>query len=356
MAEVSLLVNNRRYRGWESIRIDRSIENIAGSFTLSVNDRWASQDEPWPIAEEDECRVEIDGEIVIDGWIDRRTPQLDGATRRLTFTGRDRAGALVDNSTILDQWSFRNASVLDIAQKVADPFGITISVAPGVTIEKIKKLVVNPGDRAFNVIARAAEPSGVLAVSDGVGGVVLTRSGTARATALVEGVNIHAITGDFNAAQRYYRYVVASQAPGTNNANGEALRVLAEAFDEEVRRTDRVLWIRPDQGMDKASAKRRADWEARIRAAKADSVTATVLEWRQPSGELWTPNYLIAVKSPGVGVNGDMLIANVGHSISQSGVTTDLRLVRPDAFTPSPQAVVRRSSGGAWKELAGGAL
>ena len=66
-SDVRLIVNGVRYGGWKDIRVTRSIESIAGSFALEVTDRWAEQTESWPIAEESECRVEIDGEAVING-------------------------------------------------------------------------------------------------------------------------------------------------------------------------------------------------------------------------------------------------------------------------------------------------
>ena len=57
-----------------------------------------------------------------------------------------------------------------------------------------------------------------------------------------------------------------------------------------------------------------------------------------------------------IDVDGDMLISQVEHTIGDGGQVTQLRLVRPDAFTPEPVAAKVKSSGGAWKELDRGAL
>ena len=72
MSDLRLVVNGKKYGGWKSVRVTRSIESIAGSFELDVSDRWAGQGEIWPIYEEDACRVEIDGTTVIDGYVDHR--------------------------------------------------------------------------------------------------------------------------------------------------------------------------------------------------------------------------------------------------------------------------------------------
>src|SRR5688572_22527297 len=105
--DVKLLVNGRRYSGFKSIRVTRTIESIAGSFALEVSDRWSAE-EAWPIVEEDACRVEVEGETVIDGYVERIDVAATKDSRTLAYSGRDRAGALVDSSALLQSWTLRN--------------------------------------------------------------------------------------------------------------------------------------------------------------------------------------------------------------------------------------------------------
>jgi prophage tail gpP-like protein len=342
---VVLIVNATRYRGWKSIRVTRSIESLAGSFALEANDRWkvdklTGEDAVWPILEEDECRVEIDGIAVIDGWIDKRSISATKDSRTLSYTGRDRAGALVDCSAILDGWTSKKVDVAAFAAKIAAPFGVRVSVQPGLHLAPVSKVVISPGDTALEAI-RTAAGDDVLFVSDGAGGIVITRSGTSRASSLVEGENILSASVDYDASDRYGTYVVTSQAAGADNVYGDDVLTLTGAGDGGVRRFHRVLIIQPDKGYGTADAQRRASWEAGIRAARAEAVTITVQGWQQPSGALWPINALTYVKAPRlVDVDGDMLISEVEYSISEGGRITQLRLVRPGAFTPEPKAVV----------------
>lgn len=343
-SEVALVVGGFRYAGWKSVRVTRSIESLAGSFALDVSDRWDGEEAPWAIAEEDPCRVEIDGTVVIDGYVDKRILSASAAARRLSYTGRDRAAALVDNSLVLSQWTFRNLTLLEFATIIAKPWGVKVSVQAGLELKARGKIVVQPGDKAYEALAREAAEDGVLLVSDGAGGIVITRSGTARAAALVEGENIFSASVEHDATDRYHRYVIATQAAGTDDAAGDATRVLAEATDTGVRRTDRLILIRPDKGYSVADARRRADWEARIRAARAETVTVVVHGWKQPGGVIWPLNALTRVHAPRlIGADGDMLISQVEHSIGDSGQVTQLRLVRPDAFTPEPKIATVKS-------------
>lgn len=356
-SSLEIVVNGRRYGGWKSIHVTRSIESLSGSFVLEVSDRWGAASEPWPIVEEDACRVEIDGVTVIDGYIDERSLSADANSRALSYSGRDRSAVLVDCSAVLPKWTYYGVKLAEFAAAVAKPFGIAVTLQPGLALPAIGKVAISPGDSAYEAIRRAAGEEGVLIVSDGAGGVLITRAGHGRAAALVEGQNILAASVAYNGAERFRRYVVSTQAFGTDEAAGDATRIQADATDEGVRRPERVLLLRPERGYSRADARKRADWEARIRAARAETVTITVLGWKQPSGDLWPLNAIAPVQAPRlIGVDGDMLISQVEHATSDAGQITILRLVRPDAFTPEPQAAVVRSSGGGWKELAKGGL
>lgn len=353
-SDLRLIANGRRYGGWKSIRVTRSIESLAGSFELEASDRWAGQGEPWPIAEEDECRVEIDDQVVITGYIDSRRPALTDTARTLSYSGRDRAAALVDCSAMLGQWTFYGVDLAALARIVAKPFGCPVSVQPGLRLGTSEKIVASPGDTAFAVLERVAKMVGVLLVSDGRGGILITRTGTARATPLIQGQNVKAASLEYDGTERFHLYVVMSQVAAgfDGGSDGGESFVMAEARDEGVRRKERVLIIRPEQVISQADAQRIADWNARVRAARAETGSVTVAGWRQPSGELWAPNTLTRVHVPSIGAVGDMLISKVDYAIGEGGQLTQLRIVRPDAFTPEP--FVRAA--GAWKELAGGAL
>jgi prophage tail gpP-like protein len=363
MDDVTLVVNGRRYNGWKSIRVTQSIESLAGSFALGVSDRWDGQTSPWPIANEDACRVEIDGETVIDGYIDSTDISASATERSLSYSGKDRAAALVENSFAVPdasgkefRWAFRNMDLAQYLIEIGKPHQIRVSVQPGLTLTKTPLHVAHPGEKYLEAIKRAASPLGVLVVSDGAGGIVITRAGTARTDALIEGQNIKAASFRSDASNRFRRYLIATQAAGTDEAFAEATRIQAEATDVDVKRAARLDFLRPEQGYATvAAARRRADWEARTRAALADAVVVTVQGWRQSNGTLWPVNQLAQVVAPKmIGVDGEMLISQVERTMDGSGRVTQLHLVRPDAFLPQPQAAV--SGEGAWKELAKGAF
>lgn len=365
MLDLALVVGGRRYGGWKSIRVTNSIESLAGSFALEVSDRWGGRTDPWPIEEEDPCRVEVGKQVVIDGFVDARDLSATKDARTLSYTGKDKAGALVECSLLVqgasvngNKWTYRNVDLAQFATEIAAPHGISVSVQSGLVLKRDPLIVAHPGETGFEAIKRAAASAGVLVVSDGAGGILITRRGTARAANLVEGLNILTASVKYDGSDRFRRYLISTQVPGTDEASGEATRVQAEATDEGVRRTSRVLVIRPDKGYSTADARRRADWEARTRAAKAETAVVSVQGWTQPSGELWPLNALVRVKAPRmIGVDGDMLISQRELSIGDGGQVTQLHLVRPDAFEPEPEkAVVSGTNEALWLVSKNGAL
>lgn len=378
--DFALKVNGRRYSGWESMRVTLSIETLAGSFSFEASDRWGGQEDPLPIVEEDECSVEIGGKTLITGFIDAPRISGDKNRRSLSFSGKDRAAAIVECSAVLQggsaiakpadkegaafdptkhgkdaaKYSFTNIDVVEFARQIARPHRIPVSVQPGLSFKPVAKIVISPGDKGWDALKRVAETAGVLVVSDGIGGIRITRAGTARATQLTEGHNILTYSVERDATNRYRTYLVSTQIPGSDEAAGAATTIQASATDEDVRRASRILEILPDKGYTTAEARSRADWEARNRAARATTVTIGVQGWRQPNGELWPVNALTRVKAPTLlRVDGDMLITQVDYSIGAEGQVTQLRLMRPDAFEPEPTATTSGQS--AWDELRGGA-
>jgi prophage tail gpP-like protein len=379
-----LTVNGKAYGGWTSVRVTRGIEAIAGTFDLTVSERWDGQAEPWPIVEEDTCMVTLGDALntpVITGYVDIRSQGFDGSSRLFTVTGRDKTGALVDCSAVLGKYEFHKIGVLEFCRQLAEPFEVGVSLQPGAEDKAISttgqadsggapaavgsagksssmklsspiaRLTINPGDSVFEVIDRACRMAGFLPVSDGAGGIVLTRTGGARATSvLAQGENLLTVDVNFDGTKRYRRYLVAGQTGGSDIlSDTSAANVSAEAQDLQVRRASRVLLVRPEGAVTLAFARQRAAWEATVRAARSATVTVTVHGWTQRDGSLWPINALVPVHIPAFGITyTDLLITEATYTLSlQGGTITTLSLTRADAFRPEPTIAPSSSSSSA---------
>lgn len=369
-SQVSILVKGQAYGGWKSVRVMRSIEAICGSFDLSVSDRFPGQDLAWPIVEEDECTVKIGDVPVLVGYVDARRLGISEDESSYEVTGRDRTGDLVDCSVFLPEsgaskkgkksWQFVGVSPLDLAIRVAKPYGIPVSLQAGLSPPaKVKKFAVSPGDSAAEVIEKACRLAGLLPVADGAGGLVLARAGSGRATTpliMGKGGNVKRVSAVFDSQGRFATYAALAQGPGTDDAFGTAAaHVQAYAEDAGVKRPWRTLVVRPEGPATAAQCQLRAQWEAKVRAARGDAIGVTVEGWRQLDGTLWPINATVQVQIPQVGVVGQMLITEAQHTIDDSsGELTQLTIRRPDAFLPEPTTKDPATGPGSWKRLKGG--
>jgi prophage tail gpP-like protein len=356
--KVALAVNGKRYSGWKTARITRSIESISGSFELGLSERWANQSKPWPIREGDECAVLIDGVAVITGFIDKREIEFDANSHTVSVSGRDRTGDLVDSSALLDKWEFKNISVLALAEKLCDPHRVSVALQPGLTLPAAtlpKKYSIDPGDTVANALENLCRVAGVLPVADGAGGLELVRASADRCTTeLVEGKNILRARATFDGSGRFNEYLALGSHKGRDDlyaANAAAIK--GSAKDESVR-PSRILVIRPEGNVTPAQATDRAQWEATTRAARGDTFTVTVQGWKQADGQLWPVNRVVRLRSPMLDFAGDLLIAQVSYSLDvNSGTTTQLELRARDAF--KPQAVIQPNTGNNyWPEIVKG--
>lgn len=346
MSELRLEVNERRYRGWTTVQVTRAMDTLTGSFQLTATDRWTDAGKPMAIQRGDACRVLIDDEVVIDGYIDARAITIDAANRSQSYRGRDRALDVFDSSALPESWTVRGVSLLEFANRLCNVHSVMVTAGDGVTFPAPPpKFTINPGDTVFQALSREAQAAGVLLLSDGKGGLVFERSRIVRATPLVLGQNIKSIDGEDDDSQRFHRYVVLGQGAGSDQKSGSASNVRGEAFDEGIARTNRVHVMRPMSARESRIAQQTADWTARNRAGQATGRTVMVVGWRQrpdlAGSPLWAPNLTSFLDALAADIQRDMLIASVTYALDrEGGEVATMRLVRPDTFTPSPTARV----------------
>ncbi len=331
-AGIVLKVNGADYGGWLGQSAGRSIEQVCGSFNLTMTDRWRIESVAPAIRPGDECQILVDGESVLLGYLDIVEPSYSATGHLLTAAGRDKTCDLVDCSAEVDAYEFMGAGLDVIAGRLCEKFSIGLVVETGLG-EPFEKFVVQPGETAFQCIERAAKQRGVLCTTDGAGNLVLGSRGTKTGDDLVEGVNILAARHPQDWRERYSVYKVNGQMPAFFDGLNDPFEAqFAEARDSNIRRY-RPLVVNCECYADPGGAAARADFECCCRAGKANRMYITVRGWRQTSGALWVPNLLVTVRSPMLAPEGvNMIVAAVTWTVGSSGVVTELELARPDSF------------------------
>ena len=339
--DLRLLVNGQAFGGWTSMGVTRAMDAAAGTFSLSLTEKWSDGDVPRPILPGDACEVRIDGETLVAGWVEVFKPGFSAADHTINVQGRDKTGDLVDCSVLASE--FNNVDLLELARRVCSPFGITVRADVPVG-DRFRKVAVQQGETAFELINRYARQRKLLVMPTGDGGLLITRTGSARAAvALEQGVNILSASGTLDHSQRFSRYVVRAQAGWSADTDGETeAHVEGEASDPGITRY-RPLLVMGEADGTLGAARDRAIWEANTRLGRGASADIVVQGWRQrPGGPLWVPNLLVPVRSSWLQMDGDMLVREVsfGKSITGGTITT-LSVVSPKAFEPEPPEPVQ---------------
>jgi prophage tail gpP-like protein len=343
--DVTLQVEGVNYRGWKSIEISIGLEQIAGSFKLTVSDRWHGQNQAWPILPGSECTVTIGDTTVITGYVNETNPEYDHKSHGLTVNGRDATGDLVDCSAIYKSGQWSGVNILRIAKDLCSPFGIDVDTDVDVG-KKFAKFALQEGETVFEALERAARQRGLLLLSDGIGGLLITRAAESKIdAALIKGKNVERASGTFSHKDRFSEYIIKGQSPG-GDVFAEAAhhaQLKAKSEDETVTRY-RPLIVYAEQG-DGTTYKDRAVWERNVRAGRSARLDYTVTGWEYKSGSLWLPNRIVPVRDDYIGADMDMLIVRCTYLLDDSGSKTRLELCRREAFDLVNLPNMKRAAG-----------
>ncbi len=337
--------------------------------------------------------VEIDGELVLKGNAVDVNVEAGPEELRASAFGLDRTGDLVDGSANPNgPYEYLGLDLTGIVTRLVQPFGMTAKAETDVG-DPFPHFSIDVGEQVMSAIEKAARQRGVLVVSDGVGGILLTESGHGRAPAPLlapDGItpgNIHRTHVHMSSRGRFSDHWIKGQLPhvrshatkqtaaldGTTSPLGQGAPIApppaalstttprrhkaargkhgpvyqtGHATDAGVLRYRPKVWMtRAEAGLD--TVDEQAEWRARLTAAQANTMTYTVVGHRAGSDKkLWLPNTLVSVTDPIRGLQGvDQLIAGVRYLDGEDGARTVLRVVDPESYSLDEERVGPRRAG-----------
>ncbi len=375
---------------WSAVELTRDLDDISGSFTLTLRDAarsaatWAAASAAQIGAAADAgaaVTISIRGTPQLVGWVDEVASTVQDGWVSLSVSGRDKTGDLVDCAASVDgPFEYRGLTLAQAIARVVKPFGLAVRDDVGLKT-KHDKLSIDVGETAMSAIEKWARQEGVLITSDGVGALLITRSGATRmqTAALSLPGNVAGQTWRRSFRDRYRDYHVKGQAgraggaraatPGLDAtaeplpAGNQSAKIAAQpsretrgteirgdARDEEVRRyRPLVMMARTDATA--PGAKTQAEWAMRTARAKSEDLMHTVHGW---PAEPWRLNSLVPVSDDYAGVTADRLIAGMRYVYGDSQPeAVELRLVSPEAYDLEPVGERRVNRKGKGKKVTG---
>lgn len=355
--DVVLSIGGQRWQTWQAVRVTRGVERMPADFDLTVTENFPDPAQ-LGIRPAAPCKVQILGDLVLTGYVDRYAPAFDKSNHSVSFTGRSKCADLVDSAAIFEDANgqeiasqLQAVSALELARKIAGPFGISVTApdGPGPVIPQHNALLTETG---YEIIERVARFSQLLLYDDVDGNLVLAQAGKKRhASGIAEGVNAEAGRVIFAWDQRFTQYDVLlmqmnTLGDTTVTAEGNAgwnLRARLKddtaasgRHDGKPRRRRRVIVVEQQWGGEDLALKR-ARWELARRFGRSQAVQVTTDSWRDSAGVLWEPNWLVPLNLPHLKIVGeDWLLMEVTYRRDNTGTHADLTLMPPEAVQPQP--------------------
>ncbi|MBB4956229.1 prophage tail gpP-like protein [Agrobacterium vitis] len=362
---ISLYLDGTLYDQWETGEVERDLKDFSGRFSFTFRDAprsadvlpFASMGAVKRLAPQMEAKIMIGRRVVLRGYVETVNPDMRDGQATVQISGRDKTGDLIDCAALVDgPAELKNVKLEDAVKKIAEPYGLTVKSEVD-TGEVFDRYSIDLGETAFSAIEKGTRSRRVLVLSDGVGGIVITRTGKSKAPAdLTLPGNVLSSSATFSTEGRHSKTVVrgqseragksrkaasleASAAPLTERAEGNGSARDAErkgtvatgtATDDEIKRYRPVVHLARSKA-DAKAATDEADWRNRTARAKAEEYTHSV-KGHTVDGTLWMVNQLVTVSDVWLEVYRDLLISKVKFSESSSGATTEMTTCSPEAF------------------------
>ena len=339
MNSIVLRVRGVTYSGWTSVNIKRSLDQMAGSFSFTAADRYLKDPSKWGIQMGDECVVELNGDLLITGYIEEISTTYGKDNHSISFSGRDKLGDLLDCSYVKadGEKGWKQVRMHWILDDLCSQFGIDVVVDTSAVVQANEEMDYAPdgGTPIANIINELCGVKAVLAVTYGDGKLLLTRAGDVDAhDSLEAGVNILSADMISSNLDRYSLYIVKGQGTGTDTKKlPDFVQPSGQLEDEDIDRY-RPLIVLADAEVTNQRCSDLAAWEARVRAGKSRAMEYTVQGFTQSNGDAWPLNALVMVNDPYLGVHGKMLINSVEFRFDDSsGSTTKLGVIHKGAYS-----------------------
>lgn len=352
--ELTLLIGTERIGGWKSVEVKRSITTMAGTFSVELTDIWGA--DPTGLVPELAVKVLIGDTVLLNGYIDRMSISTNVNAYDISASGRCRTSDLVDCSVVNKPGMWKEIGLLKLAQELTEPFGIQVEQETDLG-DNLSAVSISTGETVLDVLSKVCEERAVLAIGNSSGNLSLTVAGNFHATDHLsyggDTGNIISAEGQFNYRERFSVYQVKGQQKGTGRSWDAAITgPYGEATDEAIERF-RPKLINSDKIITNAGAKKRAAWEAQVRAGRSNSISVTVPGWTQSDGSLWRENLKVFTHIPPLRISTEMLIEEIVYTLANGGKTATMRLVHPSTYSAEPKPkqkkkAVKRTANYGW--------
>ena len=345
-------VGGKVYTGFVAANAQLRLDAFSNSFGFEAT---ARRDTPLPFTGGEACRILVDGELVLTGFIELVNVDYAPDNHSISIQGRDKTGDLVDSMIGNDAreggLSDLQApiSIARVVRTVIGHLGLDIKVfdeaLPALFRESEDVMSPEPGDNVFEFLQKWSRKRQVLLSSTPSGDVLIT-SGSGRETRayihhevgsaknnVLSSSYSYDSTGRFNVYRSIGQMNMVPRASTGGDVSDDAIVGQgANVSDINIRKGRQFILVSEALGS-ASDGKDRVAWERNIRRARGKVYGAQVNGYRNNLGDLWKVGDIIQVKDAYVNTPSRMIINSVTFSLDlERGRRTDLGLMQKDAY------------------------
>lgn len=331
---IRLSIGGLTHETWDGWSVESDLLTPADAFELELFTRDTIQ-LPSVLVEGTSCELTLGRDRVLTGQIDEFEHDISRRGITIRVTGRDKAAALVDCSTPFV--SMREASLEDIIKQVVTPLGITRVEIRAANVKIRRRIQIEPGQSAWEVLLQVAEANGLWPwiEPDGllvVGGPDYTAAPVATLILREDGQgnNVERLSVRRSIANRFSQVTVLGQHGQYDNDGLDTTRSHLRSIVQDETLARRGIF-RPKVIID-SSSENQDMATTRARKVLADSklegfeIRAVVKGHRAGNGRVWTPGQRVIVRSEPHGLDAVFFLMSRTLRLTRGGSITELRL------------------------------
>jgi prophage tail gpP-like protein/phage tail protein X len=331
--EVAILIDNKRFRFWDKIRINRSIDTMDtaefGAPFESDNPGFKESFQPFSFKSVD---ITVGGDPLFKGTMIGIVPVVQNNQKVISVSSYSLPGVLNDCTPPSSSYplEFNNQGLREIASAIAEPFGLTVDFRAdqGAVFDRV---ACDPSKKALSFLIELAKQRNLIISSSQRGALVFwqsVESGSPVARMQQGSPPLLSVTPFFT-AQEYYSHITGLE-PVVTGSEGSQFTVKNPLLTNVTR----PITFKTSDTLT-ADVKNVVEAKAGRMFGNMASYTIRVATWRDPNGALWTPNTTIKLLAPDAMIytEYEFIIRSVQLNRERAAETATLNLVIPGSFS-----------------------
>jgi Mu-like prophage tail protein gpP len=330
--EVAILIDGKRFRFWDKIRINRAIDSMdTVEFGAPFDSETPGFKETFRPFSFKTVVITVGGEPLFTGTMVAVNPVLENNQRIVTVSGYSSPGVLNDCTSPASAFplEFDNLGLKEIATSLAEPFGISVefNADQGAIFERVAS---EPGKKVLAFLTELAKQRNLIISNTPLGKLLFLQSsegGSPKAILRQGSAPVLSVTPFFS-PQEYYSHITGIE-PVIVGLEGSQFTVK----NPRLAGVTRPLTFETPDTLG-AGVKSAVESKAGRMFGSMVSYSVRVATWRDPGGELWEPNTSVLLSAPGAMVYSEyeFVIRSIEFSRDSKTETATLNLVIPGAF------------------------